>query len=252
MTFVLEQVVSEARERALALAAPSSPEASSAARPSLRAAIAGKDRLSIVAEFKRRSPSRGALAEGASVAERVGTYEAAGASAVSVLTEPTRFGGSYEDLREARASTTLPLLMKDFIVTARQIEHAATLGASGVLLIARCLAARELGELVQVCAAVGLDPLIECADAEELARAQRFEDAVLGVNNRDLRTLEVDPGRSARLLAELPADRVAIAESGFLTPGDLDRVRGLADAALVGTALMSSPDPARFLREGLA
>ena len=216
-------------------------------RPDFRAALAGRGRLAVIAEFKRRSPSAGSIAEDLDLDVQVTRYARGGAAALSVLTEPTRFGGSYHDLARAAEVTGLPVLMKDFVVSPRQVELAADLGAAAVLLIVRCLGDLRLTELVDACRVHGLTALVECGDRAELERALAHRDVVLGLNNRDLDTLDVDPRRGRALLEHVPADRVVVAESGFRTPGDLAAVRGAADAVLVGTALMESDDPAAFL-----
>lgn len=211
-----------------------------ATRPAFQQALAGRDAVSLIAEFKRRSPSDPELAPDSALAEQVAGYEAAGASAVSVLTEASRFGGSYADFVEAGRRTRLPLLMKDFVVDVRQVEVAHRLGASAVLLIVRCL--RDEGallrELIAASHALGLDVLLECHGEDELDVALDFERVVIGVNNRDLDTMDVDTARAARLLPRIPASRVAVAESGYASSEALAALRGVADAALVGTWLM--------------
>ena len=176
-------------------------------------------------------------------------YGRAGAAAISVLTEPSRFGGSVDDLSRAVAVSNRPVLMKDFVVDPRQIRQAAALGASAVLLIVRCLTRKELPDLAAEAAEFGLTPLIECHDLEELELALEIEQAVIGVNNRNLDSLEIELERAPVLLARVPPDRVVVAESGYETTAQLLEIRGLADAVLVGTALMRSGDPAAFIRE---
>jgi indole-3-glycerol phosphate synthase len=205
----------------------------------------------MIAEFKRKSPSRGSIGE-PDLVEQVRRYESAGASAISILTEPTHFGGSYDDLARAAEAVKVPVLMKDFVVDPRQVEEAARLGASAVLLILRCLSDREVEELISACAAHGLTPLLECHRESEIERALSHPQAVIGVNNRDLETLQIDREIAPRLLARAPADRVVVAESGYETVRDARAVRGLADAVLVGSALMRCPDPEtldKFIRE---
>jgi indole-3-glycerol phosphate synthase len=202
----------------------------------------------VIAEFKRKSPSQGSMGA-PELAEQVRRYESAGASAISILTEPARFGGSYEDLTRAAEAVSVPLLMKDFVVDPLQVGEAARLGASAVLLILRCLSDGELDELVSACAAHRLTPLLECHRESEIEKALSHPNAVLGVNNRDLETLGIDRGIAPRLLARVPADRVAVAESGYESAREADEVRGLADAVLVGSALMRRPDPETLIRE---
>lgn len=224
------------------------PEAAVAAdRPSLRAALQGRDELSVLAEFKRSSPSNAAIALEADLATQVRAYESAGAAALSVLTEPTRFGGSLADLRGAVAATALPVLRKDFLVRPAQVQEAAAHGASAVLLIVRCLPDGLLGEMVDACADIGLETLIECHDEADLERALPFDDAILGINNRDLDSLVVDRGVFLRLAEQVPNDRILVAESGYTDPQQLRELHGLADAVLIGTALMQSETAASFV-----
>jgi indole-3-glycerol phosphate synthase len=173
----------------------------------------------------------------------------AGARAVSVLTEPTRFHGSLDHLVQAVRAVEVPIIMKDFVVDPAQIRTAACLGAGSVLLIARCLPSSQLRELATCCESYGLVPLVECHDEAEVARALELENAVVGVNNRDLETLAIHRDLAPRLLREIPADRVVVAESGYQSPADAEEVRGLADAILVGSALMKQACPEDFIRE---
>jgi indole-3-glycerol phosphate synthase len=247
---LIEDLVAGARERARKLASAeraleldrSSPS------PSFPEALRGKDRLAVIAEFKTRSPSLGAIAD-LELEAQVRRYQEAGAAAVSVLTEPTRFGGSLADLERATRILNVPVLMKDFVVHSAQVREAARLGASAVLLIVRCLSRDDLDELVSACDHYRVTPLVECHDQEEVARALAFDSSVLGVNNRDLGSLGIDRTLAPRLLADVPRDRVAVAESGYREAEDVVELRGLADAVLVGSALMQRPDPAALIRE---
>lgn len=218
------------------------------ARASFIEALRGKESLAVIAEYKRASPSLGDIAERGLVAQ-VATYEQAGAAALSVLTEPTRFRGSYDDLDKAASSVSLPVLMKDFVVDVAQVREAAYLGASAVLLIVRCLPGEALPELASVAFELGVTPLVECHDANELARALAIDSAVIGVNNRDLDTLEIDRSLAPRLLSEVPRDRVVVAESGYGSAEDVRDVRGVADAVLIGSALMKLDAPALLIGE---
>jgi indole-3-glycerol phosphate synthase len=243
---LIEELVDQARERARQL-----PFRENVPRPSgtsLLECLRGKARLDVIAEFKQASPSLGAIAE-RDVESQVKAYSRAGASAVSVLTEPTRFRGSYDDLERAARSTNVPILMKDFVVDPAQVREAAFRGARGALLIVRCLSSTELDELASACREYGLTPLVECHRPEEVERALDVERAVIGVNNRDLDTLEIDRGLARRLLAEIPTERVVVAESGYESSEDVQDVRGIADAVLVGSALMKREDPAQLIRE---
>jgi indole-3-glycerol phosphate synthase len=246
LSALVEDLVRSARERArgLAVLEPDGPPSGL----SFDSVLRGKHRLDVIAEFKRRSPSLGDIAE-PDLTEQVRRYEDAGASAISVLTEPTRFGGCYEDLRQAARAVEAPVLMKDFVVDPGQVREAARLGARAVLLILRCLSDSDLDELVSACAHYGLTPLLECHRASEIDRALRYDAAVIGANNRDLETLEIDRSLAPRLLAEVPKGRVAVAESGYERAEDVRGLEGLADAVLVGSALMKHRDPAAFLRE---
>ncbi len=224
--------------------------AASQARPSFAAALRGRSGVRVIAECKRRSPSAGTLCAADDLRGRLLAYARGGASAVSVLTEDSRFGGSFDDL--ALAAGTLPdtpLLMKDFVVDPAQVALGKALGASAVLLIVRCLPGDALARLVAACREHGVTPFVECHDEGELARALAFPDAVVGVNNRDLDTLAVDAAHAARLLRRVPCDRIVVAESGYDTPAAVRGLVGIADAALVGTALMRSADPAAFLAQ---
>jgi tryptophan synthase beta chain len=198
--------------------------------------------LHLIAEVKRRSPSAGALAGGdLDVAARARAYQAGGAAVISVLVESRYFGGSIEDLRMVRAATTLPILAKEFVVDARQLPILRAAGADAVLLLAALHPARRLARLVREALSVGLEPLVEAHDARELDAALTTETRVIGVNNRDLRTLAIDHALAERLRARIPADRIAVAESGVRDAAVLRRWRALGyDAALVGEELMRS------------
>jgi len=243
---LVEELARSARNRARALPVlePEGPPAG----PSFDAVLRGKDSLDVIAEFKRRSPSLGAIAE-PDVSEQVRRYEEAGAAAISVLTEPTRFGGSFEDLALAARAVGAPVLMKDFVVDPAQVREAARLGARAVLLVLRCLSDADLDELVSACAHYHLTAFLECHRASEIERALSHDAAVIGANNRDLETLEIDRMLAPRLLSEVPRDRVAVAESGYEKAEDVRDLGSLADAVLVGGALMRHEHPAALIRE---
>jgi len=249
MNGVLQALVDASRLRAAAISLDG-PEVRRT-RASLADALAGRDRLKIIAEFKRSSPSAGEIGPDAMVAEQTRAYRDAGASALSVLTEPTRFRGAPEDLAAAAAAVDLPLVMKDFIVDPVQVALGAKIGASGILLILRCLDENQLLELIAACRAHDLTPLVECHDQAEVERAVAIPDAVIGVNNRDLDTLRIDTTSAPRLLRFVPEDRITVAESGYTTPGAIRELRGLCNAVLVGEALMRSKDPRQFIVEAL-
>jgi indole-3-glycerol phosphate synthase len=211
--------------------------------------VSAPGRVNVIAEFKRRSPSRGAIREDLRPAEVARAYESAGAAALSVLTEPDFFGGRLAHLRQARAATKLPALRKDFVIDLYQVWEALTAGADAVLLIVAVLPPAELKSLLRTTTEAGLDALVEVHDAAELAQALAAGARLIGVNNRDLRTLEVDPGTALSLAPRVPDDVVAVAESGIRSAGDLRRLREAGyDAFLVGEHLMSAPDPGAALR----
>ncbi|MGH2456553.1 MAG: hypothetical protein ACRDHD_09905, partial [Candidatus Limnocylindria bacterium] len=213
------------------------------------AALRYGDRLGVVAEIKRASPSGGrfaAVAEGTrAVADLSRAYAAAGARCLSVLTEPSRFGGSDVDLAAASAAG-LPVLRKDFTIDPYQVWQARALGADAVLLIARCLPGATLPGLLRVASEAGLDALVEIHDEAELERALAADATLIGVNARDLSDLQVDAERAARLLqVATGSGATLIAESGLASAADLERVvRAGAHGALIGTALLREPDPA--------
>jgi indole-3-glycerol phosphate synthase len=205
--------------------------------------------VGVIAEIKRTSPSAGRIAQ-ADAGWRAATYQAAGAAAVSVLTEAAHFGGSLEDLRAARACTSLPVLRKDFLVHPAQVLEARAAGADAVLLIPAAVSDRELGALLAAARALGMSAVVEGHSAGDVDRALAAGARIVGVNARDLETLDVDPGRARGLLAAVPPDRVRVLESGIATWEDVRLARRAgADAVLVGEALMRAPDPAAKLRE---
>ncbi len=217
------------------------------------AQLSRPDRLNVIAECKRRSPSRGVLRrdyDAAAVAER---YETAGAAAISVVTEPAFFDGSLDDLRAVRARVGVPLLRKDFIVDRYQLLEARAAGADAVLLIVAALEPAAFRELHARAGELGLAALVEVHRREELDVALSAEPRVVGVNNRDLGTLEVDVTTAARLIDAVPDDVTAVAESGLRTHEDLLRLRTAGfDAFLVGERLVSAADPGRALSELLS
>ena len=202
----------------------------------------------VVAEVKRASPSRGALALEVDVASRARAYERGGAAAVSVLCEPDYFRGSREDVRRAARAVGVPVLCKDFVVDPAQLGWAKEDGASWVLLIARVLGG-ELKAYVDEARALGLDPLVEVHSEAEMGAALETEARLVGVNARDLDTFGVDLGVVERLAPLCPPDRVCVAESGIRGPGDIARLRDAgARGFLIGESLMRAADPERELR----
>jgi indole-3-glycerol phosphate synthase len=206
--------------------------------------------ISLIAEMKRASPSQGPIRPAASVADVVRAYQSAGARAVSVLTEPTHFGGSLDDLVEARAACDLPLLRKDFVVDEYQVLEARAAGADAVLLIVAALGRERLPELMATASDLGMDSLVEVHDEDEVEVAVEAGAEVIGINNRDLHSLDVDPGTTFRLLADVPAGTVVVAESGITERGHVAELEDAGvDAILVGDALMRADDPATAIRE---
>ena len=227
--------------------------AEAARRPPARgfqAALAAGDSVAVIAEVKRRSPSKGDLAPGLVPARLAAAYAAGGAAALSVLTDREFFGGSPEDLAEARAAVDVPVLRKDFTVSPADVLDARVMGADAVLLIAAALDAGELAELAGLARQVGLDALVEVHDEAEAEAALAAGATLIGVNQRDLYSFEVDTDRARRVAASLPAGVTSVAESGIRHGDD---VRRLADAGfsavLVGETLVRSADPAAAVQE---
>lgn len=218
------------------------------AAPGFAAALVGAS-VRVIAELKRRSPSKGVINDGIDAPTRASDYALGGAAALSVLTETTRFGGSLQDLVEVRAAVTLPLLRKDFITASIQLLEARAAGASAVLLIARALPPARLRELAAEARAIGLECLVEIRCEDELATALQVAGAVIGVNNRDLETLVIDDAIGERLIPLIPRDRVAVYESGVRGVDDVERAsRAGADAVLVGSVLSTAADGAGAVR----
>lgn len=216
----------------------------------LLSALTRLDRVNVIAECKRRSPSRGVLrAEYDPVAIARG-YVDAGAAAISVLTEPTFFDGSIEHLAAIRAAVDAPLLRKDFIVSEYQLLEAKAAGADAVLLIVAALRSSELASLLSSATTLGLDALVEAHDGDEVTIALTAGARIVGVNNRNLRTLEVDVEASERLIGQIPEDVVAVSESGLRSAEDLVRLQALGYRAfLIGERFMVEADPGAALRD---
>jgi indole-3-glycerol phosphate synthase len=212
-------------------------------------ALARSGAVNVIAEHKRRSPSRGAIREDLEPADVARGYEKAGAAALSVLTDEPFFGGRIEHLVAARAATGVPVLRKDFVVDPWQVWEARAAGADAVLLIAAALEDDELSGLLALAGEAGLDALVEVHDRGELDRALGAGARVVGVNNRNLKTLEVSLDTAVSLSPAIPDDVVAVAESGIRTGDDIRRLREAGFAAfLIGERLMSAPDPGAALR----
>lgn len=216
-------------------------------------ALATVDRVNVIAECKRRSPSRGVLRADYDPAAIAREYEAAGAVALSVLTEPAFFDGALDHLTAVRDAVALPLLRKDFIVDEYQLFEARAHGADAVLLIVSALDDESLVRLLRAAAALGLAVLVEVHDLDEMSRAHAAGARLIGVNNRNLRTLAVDTEVSAAVAAALPAGVTAVSESGLRTAADLHRLRALGYAAfLIGERFMTASSPGQGLRDLLA
>jgi indole-3-glycerol phosphate synthase len=211
--------------------------------PRLFAAALSGPGLSVIAEHKRRSPSAGLIREGIALEAVVAAYERGGAAALSILTEQVSFGGSLVDLAVARQATALPLLRKDFIVDAYQVNESFAGGADAILLIVAALDPSELASLHAQAESLGLGVLVEVHDEPELEVAIELGARVIGINNRDLTTLAVDTARTYELLPRVPAGTLVVSESGLRTRAELDRLeRAGVAAVLVGEALMRSDD----------
>jgi indole-3-glycerol phosphate synthase len=219
-------------------------------RALFESSLARAGRSNVIAECKRRSPSKGVLTPSYDPVAIARQYEQGGAAAISVLTEPTFFDGTLKDLTAVRSAVSVPLLRKDFIVDEYQLLEARAAGADAVLLI---VAALEQGPLIELQARaweLGLAALVEVHDEEELSRALDAGARVVGVNNRNLRTLLVDVEASYRLAKKIPSGVVAVSESGLQSPSDLDRLTSAGyHAFLIGERFMTAPDPARAITE---
>ena len=249
---VLSGILAEAPDRVLSLrehrARLERAAADAPAAPPFAAALHG-GQVALIAEVKRRSPSAGAIREGADAASLAREYLAAGAAAISVLTEPNHFGGSLEDL-ERVAALGVPALRKDFLVHELQITEARAAGASAALLIMRAVGPWRLGQLLKHAAATGIEILVEVHDVRELSAAVDAGAKLIGVNARDLETLHVDPAAFEKLLPRIPEGITRVAESGMSTRADVERAAAAgAHAVLVGTALAGAAQPGEVLRE---
>ena len=231
-------------------------EAAALARPpalDVLSALAPRDRVHIIAEIKRSSPSKGALADIADPASLAVAYENGGASAISVLTEGRRFGGSLEDLEAVRAVASVPVLRKDFIAEPYQVLEARAAGADLVVLIVAALDQATLSSLFRLFNGLGMTPLVETHSADELDRALDLGADLVGVNARDLSTFELDQDLFGRLADMIPSGVIRVAESAVKSPADVAHYRRAgADVVLVGEALVTGDDPAETLREFLA
>jgi indole-3-glycerol phosphate synthase len=258
MGSVLDAIVGAARRSALDRAATSRAAVereAAAAQPDrarFASALSGPG-VCVIAECKRRSPSRGILCRRYEPAAIASGYEAAGAAAISVLTEPAFFDGSLDHLRAVRAAVRIPVLRKDFIVTEFQITEARAAGADAVLLIVAAMGDADLRRLMSTAADRDLGTLVEVHSVDEAKRAIDLGAAVIGVNSRDLRTLGVKPGVFDEVAAVLPAEALAVAESGISSSFDVPRLRRAGYRAfLVGERFMTAPDPGAALKDFLS
>lgn len=206
-------------------------------------------RAAVIAEIKRASPSKGLLRENFAPAEIAKSYEAGGASCLSVLTDRKFFQGEPEHLAAARAACALPALRKDFIFDTYQVQEARAMGADSILLIAACLSVAQMTELEAAAGGLGMAVLVEVHDSVELEAALRLRTPLIGVNNRDLRTFETHLETTLGLLPRIPAERIVVTESGILSREDVARMRGHGvNGFLVGEAFMRAADPGAALR----
>ena len=252
MATYLDRILAAHRAAAQADQRPLGPRLATAAAMGparrFRAGLQRSDRLSVIAEVKRRSPSKGDLAPELDPAALARDYERGGAAGLSVLTDEDFFGGSAADLAAARAACSLPVLRKDFTVCESDVVDARLMGADAVLLIAAALDDAELAGLHGLAGELGLDALVEIHDEAELERAVAVGATLIGVNQRDLVSFEVDHRRAERVGQAIPAGVVRVAESGVRDPADARRLAEAGfDAVLVGETLVRSPDPAAMV-----
>lgn len=257
-TTFLEEVTAEARKRVartrefnyLAKLRKMAERRRGNSRPHrFHAALSQRDRTNIIAEIKRASPSKGVIKANIDVAKLARSYHVGGAAAISVLTEPKHFDGSVSDLVAAIKAVEIPILRKDFIVDEYQIVEAAAAGASAILLIVASLSLDELRDLYAVATELGLDALVEVHDAAEMRVAIDIGAAIIGVNNRDLHSLEVSLDTSRQLIEHRPGNVLMVAESGLTSRDEINELRALGyDGFLIGETLMRSADVADTLR----
>ena len=209
-----------------------------------------KPGISFICEIKKASPSKGLISPDFPYLKIAEAYERGGAGCISCLTEPEYFLGSDEIFREVRAKVSLPMLRKDFTVSAYQLDQARVMGANAALLIVSLLDEKTLGAYLERCGELGIAALVETHDEEEIRRAVSAGAKIIGVNNRNLKDFSVDFENAARLRDRIPADCIYVADSGVKTPEDVQRLKQIgADAALIGETLMRAEDPAMKLRE---
>lgn len=240
----LERIVTQTREEVARrrAAVPQPQPGATGERRGFAQALSGPG-IAVIAEYKRRSPSAGAIREDVSVEEVVAAYERGGAAALSVLTEGPNFGGALEDLQRARTASSLPILRKDFTVDGYQLHEALAAGADAVLLIVAALEPLQLRQLHDQAQAMGLAVLVEAHDEREVEAALQTGARLVGINSRDLGTLEVDIGRAFELVGRVPDGVLRVAESGFSSREQLGELQDAGfDAVLMGEALMRAGD----------
>ena len=255
MNDLLQKIV-ENKRREIAIAQKNCPieslrEVVEPTERDFRAALAGgraENRAKLIAEFKRRSPSKKTFSANSELEKVVEVYDRH-AAAVSILTDHEFFGGSLEDIENARAATDLPILRKDFIFDEYQILEARQFGADAVLLIARILEIDELEFLLAETKKLGMSALVEVHDSADLAKVAETSAEIIGVNSRNLDTLEIDLERIFELAARIPPEKIIVAESGISTRDDFEKLAGKFDAALVGSAILESENMEAKIRE---
>jgi indole-3-glycerol phosphate synthase len=217
---------------------------------SFRKALTVPDTLSLIAELKRKSPSKGMLRERFDPVRLAQELQEAGAAALSVLTDETYFGGSLDFLKDVKPFTDIPILRKDFVIDPYQVYEAALYDADAVLLIVRILTEEQLIQCMQAADTLGIEPLVEVHSLEELKIALGVGTHVIGINHRDLRTFQLDPTLTEQLVPHIPRGKVIVAESGTQTAADVARMKQLGvHAVLIGEALMKAADPTAKVRE---
>lgn len=248
MTGILDQIIANKQQELRALRARRFSQRLAPRAVDLARGSAGE--LKLIAEIKFRSPSAGALSQRLTVEQRAQAYTAGGATLLSVLCDEKYFAGSYEHLAQARVACDTPLLCKEFVIDEIQLDAARAYGADAVLLIVRCLPGRRLEELIVAAEARGLLPLVEVYKQDEAERSLDAGARVIGVNSRDLNTLEMDAVRAAKILAALPEGTIRLHLSGIKNSADVQHIRESGvDAALIGETLMRQDDPEPMLRE---
>lgn len=217
---------------------------------SLRAGLTEDSRISVIAEIKRRSPSRGELAPDLSIRQTAEVYERGGAKGMSVLTDHSFFGGSIDDLMTARHCSPLPVLRKDFIIHEYQVWESRLIGADAILLIAAILNPATFRQLYTLACSIGLEILVEVHSEKEIDMVGAVAPEIIGINNRDLRTFKVDISTTERLRKHIPEHVTCISESGIKNRADMERLQACGvDAALIGESLVTNDDPAGKIRE---